>query len=195
MVDCVVMADLGEQRKLFGRAIAVAEGLEGELAPVVGQDLLDLERVKLQTAPQKVSGCGSISVLIDTQNEQARGPVNSDIAVGLLAAESGQVETIDMKIAGAILLEDADLPGGLLLFLGSSVAAVSFEQTMETRTAQMRHQWRHLIEEIIERHLARLAQPQEQRFFLFLESVVDCVGTARAVKAVLSVLPCVNRGD
>ena len=44
--NCVVMAYLSEKRDFFGGAVAVFEALERELAPVIGENLLDLEGEK-----------------------------------------------------------------------------------------------------------------------------------------------------
>lgn len=65
--NCVVMADLGEKRELFGGPIAVLEALERELTPVIGENLLDFKREELQTAVEKVARCRCVPVLVNAQ--------------------------------------------------------------------------------------------------------------------------------
>lgn len=96
MFDCPVMADLGEERKLFSDSVAVAEGAEGKLAPVVCEYLLDFEGEKLQTSAQEVRGCGAVAVGVNRQIKQTCGAVNGDVAVVFLAVEFGQVEAVDV---------------------------------------------------------------------------------------------------
>lgn len=192
--NCLVLTDLGEGRDFFGDSIAVAESIESELASVVCEYLCDLEWKELQTAAQKVSGCITVTVGVNRQINQACGAVDCHITVKLLAIEFGQVEAVDVDKAGVIVLEGADVSRGLLLFLGVAAAAIALEQAMQARPAQMRHQRRHQIEEVIERHLARLAQPQQQRLF-FLQSIVNLLWATRTVRAVLSMCPGVDCGE
>lgn len=104
MFDGVVMADLGEQRELFGGSVAVLEALKRELAPVVGENLLDLKREELKASAQKVARGGSVFILVNAQIKQARGPIYGHKAVVFLAIKLGQVKAVDMEEARAILL-------------------------------------------------------------------------------------------
>lgn len=63
-------------------------------------------------------------------------------AVVLLTFQFGQIEAIDVQIAGAVLLESARFTRVLLLFLGQPVAVVSHQQAVQTGAAQV---WQHLL--------------------------------------------------
>jgi hypothetical protein len=60
------------------------EAFECELAPVVCQNLADLEWKERQALPQKVSGSLLILAVIDCQERQTSGSVDGDEAVALL---------------------------------------------------------------------------------------------------------------
>jgi hypothetical protein len=97
MLNLLLSAELLEVMVILDRrAPAVLEAFdleafECELAPVVGQNLADLERKERQTLSEK--GRGRLLILavilglavIDCQERQTSGPVDGDKAVTLLA--------------------------------------------------------------------------------------------------------------
>ena len=118
----------------FGCSDAVLEAVKRELAPIVGEDLFHLKRKKRQRAGQKVGGGLLVFVWIDAREHQAGRAVNGDKTIVLLPVEFGQVETVDMKVAGAILLESAHFSGGLLLLFDQTAASVSHQEAMQAGT-------------------------------------------------------------
>ena len=85
MLDLLLSAELLEVMVILDRrAPAVLEAFECELAPVVCQNLADLEWKERQALPQKVSGSLLILAVIDCQERQTSGPVDGDEAVTLL---------------------------------------------------------------------------------------------------------------
>ena len=106
MFDRLLLTELPKvMHRLDGRAPAVLEAFQGELAPVVRQDLADLEWKERQALLQKVGGRLLVLVLIDPKERQTSGTVNGDEAVALLAFEFGQIEAVDVNEAGAVVLE------------------------------------------------------------------------------------------
>jgi len=139
MLEGLRLTDLIKvMRGLDRRAPAVLEAFQGELAPVVGQDLAKLEREERQALPQRVGGRLLVLVLIDPKERQPCGPINGDEAVALLAFKLRQVDAVEVDEAGAVVLELAVLvvlACLLLLFFRKAADAVSFEQAIDAGTA------------------------------------------------------------
>jgi len=82
MLDVLLSTDLLKGMVVLDlRAPAVLEAFQGELTPVVRQDLADLKREERKALPQKVCGGLLVLVFIDRKKRQSRGPVNGDEAV------------------------------------------------------------------------------------------------------------------
>ena len=74
-------------------APAIPQARQSELASIVGQNLFDAERVKLQASLQKVRGSGFVFVLINPQKHQTGGTVNGHKTIAFFAGTAGTAGT------------------------------------------------------------------------------------------------------
>ena len=195
MLDLVVPTELGKRMDAFGfGAPAIPETRQSELAPVVGENLLDPERVKSQAALQKVLCRLLVSVFVNPQQHQAGGSINGHETVSLLTLELGQIKAVDVQVAWAVFFEGARLSGRLLLFLQAAAAAVPNQKAMQAGTTQVGQNRLGGFEKIVQRQLPALPHPQHHLLFLAVQRTMRGVRTARAVGLVLAAFPGVNGG-
>ena len=123
-------------RALCATAAPVSVLGVSELASIVRQDRVDLERVERQAPAQEVYSNFLCPAIVDAQEDKSSRSINGDIAVSLKRVYFRQVERVNVQETGLVVFEPARW---LLSLVMESADSIASQKSMDACSGGSRH--------------------------------------------------------